>query len=56
VAGDVFEQQQPAGAQHAGDLADRAAPVGDVVDDAELDDGIDAAGGLMDVARVADGQ
>jgi hypothetical protein len=52
----VLEEQQPSGLQHPGNLAHRTAPVGDVVDDPELDDGVHTCGGLVDIAGVSFGE
>ena len=43
VAGDLLEQQQAAGSQHARNLGERLLPVRHVVDDPEVDDGVDHA-------------
>ena len=56
AAWNFLEQQQPTGAQHSGDLGDGQLPVRDVVDDAEVNDGVVAGGRLMDVADIADRQ
>ena len=53
---DVLGPQQPTGAEHAGDLSQRGVPIGHVMDDAELYDGIDAGAWLLDLARVPDRQ
>ena len=53
-SGGFFEQQLPAGAQHAGDHGDGLLPLGHVVDDAEVDNGVVAGARLLDVADVAE--
>jgi hypothetical protein len=52
-SGGFFEQQLPAGAQHAGDHGDGLLPLGHVVDDAEVDNGVVAGARLLDVADFA---
>jgi hypothetical protein len=54
VAGASSNRQLPAGAQHAGDHGDGLLPLGHVVDDAEVDNGVVAGARLLDVADVAE--
>jgi D-tyrosyl-tRNA(Tyr) deacylase len=53
VAGDLLEEQQTAGPQYAGDLTNGLLPIGHVMDDPEVDDGVDRARRLLDRADVA---
>src|SRR4051812_19011682 len=56
VAGDFLEQQQAAGSQHAGNLAERLLPVRNVVNDPEIHDGVHGSRRQLDVANIADRQ
>ena len=49
-----LEQQQTTGPEHPRDLGQCRSPLGHVMDDPEVHDGVDAAGGLLDGADVPD--
>lgn len=56
MAGDLFEVEAAAGANHSVHFFDGCAPVGDVVDDPEVEYGVEGVVGSIDVFGVAGSQ
>jgi len=52
VAGHLFEQQPSSRPQHPSNLCHCVAPAGNVMQDAEVNDGVEAAAGRLDGGRI----